>query len=77
MSVNLPGLPVNVTAGHQLLQLGNGWFFRSKHFGSDAWVVANQTGNNTLAFVDVKISEGLIYTRMTMSMPMCFSMFTN
>ena len=62
LSVNLPGLPVNVTAGHQLLQLGNGWFFRSKHFGSDAWVVANQTGNNTVAAVDVKISEGLINT---------------
>ena len=62
LSVNLPGLPVNVTAGHQLLQLGNGWFFRSKHFGSDAWVVANQTGNNTVAFVDVKLNEGLIYT---------------
>lgn len=62
LSVNLPGLPVNVTAGHQLLQLGNGWFFRSKHFGSDAWVVANQTGNNTLAFVDVKLNEGLVYT---------------
>ena len=62
VSVNLPGLPVNVTAGHQLLQLGNGWFFRSKHFGSDAWVVSNQTGNNTVAAVDVKISEGLINT---------------
>jgi hypothetical protein len=62
LSVNLPGLPVNVTAGHQLLQLGNGWFFRSKHFGSDAWVVSNQTGNNTLAVVDVKIGEGAIYT---------------
>ena len=60
LSINLPGLPVNVTAGHQLLQLGNGWFFLSKHFGSDAWVVANQTGNNTVAFVDVKIAEGLV-----------------
>ncbi len=58
LSFNLPGAPVNVTAGHQLLQLGNGWFFRSKHFGSDAWVVAVPTGNNTLAFVDVKVSEG-------------------
>ncbi len=59
LNFNLPGIPVNVTGGHQLLQLGNGWFFRSKHFGSDAWVVANVTGNNTAAFVDVKISEGL------------------
>ena len=77
MSVNLPGLPVNVTAGHQLLQLGNGWFFRSKHFGSDAWVVANQTGNNTLAFVDVKLNEGLSIPIMTILMLMCSSMFTN
>ncbi len=58
VNFNLPGIPVNVTAGHQLLALGQGWFFRSKHFGSDAWVVANVTGNNTLAVVDVKIAEG-------------------
>ncbi len=58
LNFNLPGIPVNVTAGHQLLALGQGWFFRSKHFGSDAWVVANVTGNNTLAFVDVKVAEG-------------------
>jgi predicted porin len=54
ISFNLPGIPVNVTGGHQLLQLGNGWWFRSMKYGSDAWVVANVTGNNTLAFVDVK-----------------------
>ncbi len=58
VNFNIPGIPVNVTAGHQLLALGQGWFFRSKHFGSDAWVVANVTGNNTLAFVDVKVNEG-------------------
>ncbi len=58
INFNLPGIPVNVTAGHQLLALGQGWFFRSKHYGSDAWVVANVTGNNTVAFVDVKASEG-------------------
>jgi hypothetical protein len=58
VSFNLPSIPVNVTAGHQLLTLGNGWFFRSMHFGSDAWVVANQTGNNTAAFVNVKFGEG-------------------
>lgn len=57
ISFNLPGLPVNVTGGHQLLSLGNGWFFRSMHYGSDAWVIANQTGNNTVAFVDVKFAE--------------------
>ncbi len=61
MNFNLPGLPVNVTAGHQLLQLGQGWFFRSLKYGSDAWVLANVTGNNTAAFVDVKISEGTAY----------------
>jgi hypothetical protein len=62
MSFNVPGVPVNVTGGHQLLQLGNGWFFKAKHFGADAWVVANKTGDNTAAFVDVKISEGSIAT---------------
>ncbi len=58
INFNLPGIPVNVTGGHQLLQLGDGWFFRSMHFGSDAWVVANVTGNNTFAVVDVKVAEG-------------------
>lgn len=59
VSFNVPGVPVNVTAGHQLLQLGDGWFSRQMHFGTDAWVVANSTGNNTVAAVDVKVSEGL------------------
>lgn len=58
MSFNLPGIPVNVTAGHQLLALGNKWFLRSLYFGSDAWVVANVTGANTFAVVDIKVSEG-------------------
>jgi len=57
----LPGIPVNVKAGHQLLQLGNGWFFRSQHFGSDAWVVFNDTGNNHLGFVNVKFNENQVY----------------
>jgi hypothetical protein len=57
LSFNLPGIPVNVTAGHQLLALGNEWFLRNKHFGSDAWVIANVTGNNTAAFVDIKVAE--------------------
>lgn len=59
VSFNLPDIPVNVTAGHQLLQLGNGWFLRNKHFGDDAWVISNVSGPNTLAFVNIKISEGL------------------
>ena len=58
INFNLPGIPVNVNAGHQFLALGNEWFLRSKHFGSDAWVVANVTGNNTAAIVDIKVTEG-------------------
>ncbi len=58
MSFNVPGIPVNVTGGHQLLGLGNDWFLRSKYFGSDAWVVANVTGNNTFAVADIKAFEG-------------------
>ncbi len=58
INFNLPGVPVNVNAGHQLLQLGNAWFFRDMKYGSDAWVVANVTGANTAAFVDIKVSEG-------------------
>jgi hypothetical protein len=58
VSFNVPGIPVNVTGGHQLLGLGNDWFLRSKYFGSDAWVVANVTGNNTFALADIKVREG-------------------
>jgi hypothetical protein len=60
VNFNLPFAPVSVTAGHQLLTLGNGWFFRSMHFGSDAWVISNQTGPNTIAFVDVKFKENVV-----------------
>jgi len=59
MNFMFPGIPVGVKAGHQLLQLGNGWFFRSMKYGSDAWVVYNGTGNNTLAFYDVRVGEGV------------------
>jgi hypothetical protein len=58
INFNLPGIPVNVNVGHQLLQLGNGWFLRNMKYGDDAWVVANVTGANTAAFVDAKLSEG-------------------
>jgi hypothetical protein len=58
ISFPLPGIPVNVTAGHQLLSLGHGWFFRSMHYGSDAWVVSTKAGDNTFGLVDVKVSEG-------------------
>jgi hypothetical protein len=47
-----------IKAGHQLLQLGNGLFFRSQHFGSDAWVLFRDDGPNHLGFVNVKIAEG-------------------
>lgn len=57
INFNLPGIPVNVNAGHQLLQLGNGWFLRNMKYGDDAWVVANVTGANTVAFVDIKARE--------------------
>src|SRR5208337_4587815 len=57
LSFNMPGIPVNVTAGHQLLALGQGWFLRNKHFGDDAWVVANVTGPNTAAFVNIKAQK--------------------
>lgn len=62
VNFNLPGVPVNVNVGHQLLQLGMGTFFRSQHFGSDAWVLANVTGPNTFAVVDVKALEGNTYS---------------
>jgi hypothetical protein len=58
INFNLPGIPVNVNVGHQLLQLGNGWFLRNMKYGDDAWVVANVTGANTVAFVDIKAFEG-------------------
>jgi len=57
INFNLPGLPLNVNVGHQLLQLGNGWFLRNMKYGDDAWVVANVTGANTVAFVDIKAAE--------------------
>jgi hypothetical protein len=47
-----------VKGGHQLLQLGNGLFFRSQHYGSDAWVAFRDDGANHFGFVNVKVSEG-------------------
>ena len=53
----LPGLtPAHVKVGHQFLALGNGWFFRSGKYGSDAWLVG-LPGKNTVAFVNVKAAE--------------------
>ncbi len=56
----LPDLPVGVKGGHQLLQLGQGWFFRDMKYGSDAWLVYWGSGNNTLAGVNVKVNEGSV-----------------
>jgi hypothetical protein len=58
INFNIPGIPVNVNVGHQFMALGNEWFLRNKHFGSDAWVLANVTGNNTAAFANIKVVEG-------------------
>ncbi len=47
----------HVKVGRQFLQLGNGWFLRSNKYGSDAWLVG-LPGKNTVAFVNIKASEG-------------------
>jgi hypothetical protein len=53
----IPGAgPAHVKVGHQFLALGNGWFFRSGKYGSDAWLVG-LPGKNTVAFVNVKAAE--------------------
>lgn len=54
----IPGLPVGVKGGHQLLQLGQGWFYRAMLYGADAWLVYAPMGALTLAAVDVKVYEG-------------------
>lgn len=59
VQVGLP-LGLNLKGGHQLLQLGNGWFFRSMKYGSDAWVLFKDIDNLHLGFVDVKIAEGAV-----------------
>lgn len=57
LDFTIPGAgPAHVKVGRQFLQLGNGWFFRSNKYGSDAWVVG-LPGKNTIAFVNVKASE--------------------
>lgn len=57
LDFQIPGAaPAHVKVGRQFLQLGNGWFFRSGKYGSDAWVVG-LPGKNTVAFVNVKASE--------------------
>jgi len=55
----LPGTPVYVKGGHMLLQLGNGWWFRSMKYGSDAWVAFTTIDPVHIGLVNVKVSEGL------------------
>jgi len=58
----IPGAgPAHVRVGHQFLALGNGWFFRSGKYGSDAWLVG-LPGKNTVAFVNVKAAEWVTAT---------------
>jgi len=57
MDFKLPGTPVNVKAGHQLLSLGHGWFFRDMKYGSDAWLITSASESNLLGFVDIKVDE--------------------
>jgi len=54
----VPNTPIYVKGGHMLLQLGNGWFFRSLKFGSDAWVAYTDLDALHLGVVNVKAWEG-------------------
>jgi hypothetical protein len=57
LDFTIPGIaPAHIKVGRQFLQLGNGWWFRSNKYGSDAWVVG-LPGKNTIAFVNVKAAE--------------------
>jgi hypothetical protein len=55
----IPSTPVYVKAGHMLLQLGNGWWFRSMKYGSDAWVAFTDIDPVHVGLVNVKVSEGV------------------
>jgi len=54
----VPSTPVMVKGGHMLLQLGQGWWFRSMKYGSDAWVAFADIAPAHVGAVNVKISEG-------------------
>ena len=47
-----------VKGGHMLLQLGQGWWFRSMKYGSDAWVAFTDIDPVHVGLVNVKVSEG-------------------
>ena len=55
----IPNTPVYIKGGHMLLQLGQGWWFRSMKYGSDAWVAYTDIDALHLGFVNVKVSEGV------------------
>ena len=55
----VPSTPIMVKGGHMLLQLGNGWWFRSMKYGSDAWVAFTDIDPVHVGVFDVKVSEGL------------------
>jgi hypothetical protein len=60
MAFTLPGTGIGVKGGHQLLQLGQGWWFRSMKYGSDSWLLHATIDKLLLAFVDVKVAEGAV-----------------
>jgi hypothetical protein len=55
----VPSTPIMVKGGHMLLQLANGWWFRSMKYGSDAWVAFTDIDPVHVGAVNVKISEGV------------------
>ncbi|MCK9420157.1 MAG: hypothetical protein M0R70_12335 [Nitrospirae bacterium] len=59
MLFRVPNMPFAIKGGHMFLQLGNGWWFRSNKYGSDAWVAISELDKLHLALFDVKVSEGV------------------
>lgn len=57
IDVMIPGTPVGIKAGKQLMMIGNGWFFRSNYGGVEAWVAYANMGPVTVALQDVKVAE--------------------
>jgi len=48
---------LHLKAGHQFLQLGNGWFLRNMKYGDDAWLAYAGLDTLTVALADAKIAE--------------------
>lgn len=44
-------------AGHQMAQLGHGWFLRNMKYGDDAWILIIPTGVGTFALADAKVAD--------------------